>query len=263
MLLSLTKKKELLTLVWFIGLLLCIEAKAQVTLSLQYTEKDNTTTVLAGNLYTMQLNYSVSSTTGNASGVKAVINLPDDIIDVTGFVGTTHAPIANFVFDNTPGAKKITINFIEPVPSGSTGVLEVGLILNNGVIPNGTVVTTTAELTSTGGATSGLQSNSITVTAAPYICTKKTLAGGGALDNVTTYAIRISANDLSYGFPPYGYLNATNITLTDNLPAGVEFIGAQLIDLSTGNPVSTTITQSGGVVTAVIPDLTASRSGSY
>ncbi|WP_375443425.1 SdrD B-like domain-containing protein [uncultured Fibrella sp.] len=120
---------------------------------------------------------------------------------------------------------------------------------------------TTAELTSTGGFTSGVQSNSVTVTAAPYICTKKTLTGGGALDNVTTYAIRISANDIGYGFAPYGYLDASNITLTDNLPAGAQFVSAQLIDLGDNSTVSTTISQSGGVITAVIPDIIVNRSG--
>ncbi|QMW04463.1 SdrD B-like domain-containing protein [Spirosoma foliorum] len=134
-------------------------------------------------------------------------------------------------------------------------MLEAALTVNNGTIPNGTVVNTTAELTSTGGFTSGVKSHSITVTAAPYICTKKVLVSGGALDNVTTYAIRVTGNDLSYGYVPNGYLTATNITLTDNLPAGAQFVSAQLINASSGNPVSTTITQSGGVVTAVIPDL--------
>jgi cytochrome c biogenesis protein CcdA len=69
--------------------------QAQVTLSLTYTEKNNKTTILAGDFYTMQLNYSVSSTTGNASGVKAVINIPDFVHVVGGFVGTTDAPAGN------------------------------------------------------------------------------------------------------------------------------------------------------------------------
>lgn len=238
-------------------------ASAQVILSLQYKEKNNVTTLPAGQLYTMQLDYSVSSTTGNASGVQAVIHLPDNIIDVANFAGTTHAPAGNFVFDNTPGAKKLTINFIEPVPSGSTGVLEVGLILNNGTIPDGTTLTTTAEMTGTGGFSSGIKSHTITVTAAPYLCALKSFVGGGALDNVTTYAIRVSASDLTYGFVPYGFLNATNITLTDNLPAGAEFVSAQLIDIASGNPVSATINQSNGVITTVIPDISTSRYGMF
>ncbi len=260
MLLSFTKHTpKAFALFWFIGLLLVgLQAKAQVTVSLQYTEKNNTTTLPAGAIYTMRLDYSISSTTGNASGVKAVVNLPDYIIDALNFAGTTHAPAANFVFDNTPGAKKVTINFIDPVPSGSTGVLEVGFLVNNGVITNGTSLTTSAELTATGGFTSGVRTNTQIISAHPYICAQKSLVGGGGLNNVTTYKIRISGNDLSYSLLPQGYLNATHITLTDNLPTGAEFVSAQLLDYS-GNPVSTTITQSGGVVTAVIPDITANR----
>jgi len=71
----------------------------------------------------MQLDYSVSSTTGNATGVKAEINLPDWVYGVSNFVGTVHVPVANFVFTNTPGSKKLTINFVSPLASGSTGVL--------------------------------------------------------------------------------------------------------------------------------------------
>ncbi|QMW04464.1 hypothetical protein [Spirosoma foliorum] len=108
MLLSFTKTHpKTAALFWLAGLfLLSLQAKAQVTVSLQYTEKNNATTVAAGWQYSMQLDYSISSTTGNASGVKAVINLPDYIVNAGNFVGTVHAPAANFVFDNTPGAKK-------------------------------------------------------------------------------------------------------------------------------------------------------------
>ncbi|MCA0230673.1 MAG: DUF11 domain-containing protein [Bacteroidetes bacterium] len=237
-----------------LGTVLC--AKAQVTISLDYKEKNNLTTVQSGDKYTLQLDYSVSSTTGNASNVKAVINLPDNIYTVGEFVGTTHAPVANFVFTNTVGAKKLTINFINPVPSGSTGVLEFIVRTNNLTTPNNTQLCTTAEITDGSGATSGAKNHCMTVTAAPRICAQKTLFNGGAIDNITTYRVRVYAGTSSTSplNTPLGTLQATNITVTDNLPANAEFISAKVYNL-TGAEVATG-TYSAGVVTASIPNLT-------
>ena len=242
-----------------LGTVLC--AKAQVTISLDYKEKNDLTTVQSGDKYTLQLNYSVSSTTGNASNVKAVINLPDNIYTVGEFVGTTHAPVANFVFTNTVGAKKLTITFINPVPSGSTGVLEFIVRTNNLTTPNNTQLCTTAEITDGSGATSGAKNHCINVTAVPRICALKTLLNGGAINNITTYRIRVSANGGSNPlFTPFGTLQATNITVTDNLPANAEFISAKVYHIN-GTQVGTG-TYSAGVVTATIPNLTLRQYGS-
>ena len=242
-----------------LGTILC--AKAQVTISLDYKEKNNLTTVQSGDKYTLQLDYSVSSTTGNASNVKAVINLPDNIYTVGEFVGTTHAPVANFVFTNTVGAKKLTINFINPVPSGSTGVLEFIVRTNNLTTPNNTQLCTTAEITDGSGATSGVKNHCMTVTAIPRICALKTVFNGGAIDNITTYRVRVSANGGSNPlFTPFGTLQATNITVTDNLPANVEFISAKVYNVINGAEVGTG-TYSAGVVTASIPNLTLRQYG--
>ena len=61
-----------------LGMLLSMSVPtiAQVTVSLSYQEKNSLTTLKSGETYTMQLNYSVSSTTGNATGVQAVIDFP-------------------------------------------------------------------------------------------------------------------------------------------------------------------------------------------
>ncbi|WP_037302325.1 SdrD B-like domain-containing protein, partial [Runella limosa] len=242
-----------------LGTILC--AKAQVTISLDYKEKNNLTTVQSGDKYTLQLDYSVSSTTGNASNVKAVINLPDNIYTVGEFVGTTHAPVANFVFTNTVGAKKLTINFINPVPSGSTGVLEFIVRTNNLTTPNNTQLCTTAEITDGSGATSGVKNHCMTVTAIPRICALKTVFNGGAIDNITTYRVRVSANGGSNPlFTPFGTLQATNITVTDNLPANVEFISAKVYNVINGAEVGTG-TYSAGVVTASIPNLSLRQYG--
>ncbi|WP_310589118.1 SdrD B-like domain-containing protein, partial [Runella aurantiaca] len=230
-------------------------AQSQVVLTLDYKEKNSLTTIEAGDKYCLQLDYSISSTTGNASGVKAVINLPDNIYGVSDFVGTTHAPVANFVFTNTVGAKKLTITFVDPLPSGSTGVLEFCVRTNNLTTPNNTNLCTTAEVTDGSGATSGVKNQCINVTAIPRICATKTLLNGGAINNITTYRVRVSATS-GGSYPvlaPFGTLQATNITITDSLPANAEFISAKVYNLN--NTEIGTGTYSAGVVTASIPNL--------
>lgn len=128
----------------------------------------------AGGQLSMQMKYSASSTTTSIAGAKLVINLPDQIIAADSYVGTVHAPVSNFAFSNTAGAKKLTITFIDPLPSGSNGTLGVRLFTANGNALNGTVLPTTAEFTSDGGYTSGPQNYSVTLTTGnPMICGQK------------------------------------------------------------------------------------------
>lgn len=255
---KLLEKTNLYLLIVIGFLSFSISAKAQVTLSLTYTEKNNLTTIETGATYTMQLNYSVSSTTGNASGVKIEIPMPDYVFSVNNFVGTTHAPIANFVFNNTVGAKKLTINFVNPVPSGSNGVLEFSIVTQNLTTPNNTILTTNAELTATGGYTSGVKTNLMTLTAIPRICATKTLLNGGAIGFNTTYRIAVRTGGYANS-APYGTLQATNITVKDTLPAGATFVSANVYNVSNTN--IGTGTESGGVVTAAMPNLSYSVYG--
>jgi uncharacterized repeat protein (TIGR01451 family) len=216
---------------------------AQVTLSLAVTEKNNKSTFLAGEVPILQLAYSISSVTGNASGVKAVIQLPDEIIGIQDLLGTIHAPIANFVFTNTVGAKKVTITFIEPVPSGSTGILELSLRLNNGTIPNGTALNFASTLTATGGFSTAIQNLPITVNAIARICAQKTFLGGGAVDFPTSYRIKVHAGTI--GYEPYasiGSLNNTNVILKDALPTGAQFVSASVHQWSVNGTPTTLYT---------------------
>lgn len=254
------KRQSLLQVAHRLGIMIVMMAffsyyaQAQVTLSLTYTEKNGLTSIPAGDFYTMQLNYSVSSTTGNATGVKIEIPMPDYVFNVNNFVGTTHAPIGNFVFNNTAGAKKLTINFISPLASGSNGVLEFRIITWNLTTPNNTLLTTTATMTATGGYSSGPKTHNMTLTAIPRICAEKSLLNGGAIGHNSTYRIFIRTGGYNYQ-APNGTLQATNITLIDTLPTGTTFVSAEVHSMTSGNSLVGTGTESGGVVTAAIPDL--------
>ncbi|MBK8054866.1 MAG: hypothetical protein IPK35_16750 [Saprospiraceae bacterium] len=248
------KAKSFLTLFLFLCLIVLgigNQAYSQVTINLVYSEKNNLTTIQSGAKYCMQVDYAISSTTGSATGVKAVINLPDWIHSVSDFVGTVHAPVGNFVFSNTPGSKKLTINFVSPLSSGSTGVLEFCARVNNLTTPNNTNVCSTAEITDGSGNTSGVKNFCINSTAVPRICAEKTLLNGGAIGYNTTYRIRIFYEGI-YGTIPFGTLEAENIVLTDVLPAGATFVSAVVFN---GATQVGTGTESGGTVTANVPDL--------
>lgn len=255
-----SEKTNLYSFLIIVFLSFSTSANTQVTLSLTYTEKNNLTTIETGATYTIQLNYAVSSTTGNASGVKIDIPMPDYVFSVRDFIGTTHAPIANFVFNNTVGAKKLTINFVNPVPSGSNGVLEFSIITQNLTTPNNTILTTNAELTATGGYTSGVKTNDMLLTAIPRICATKTLLNGGAIGFNTTYRIAVRTGGYANS-APYGTLQATNITIKDTLPAGATFVSANVYNMANGGSFVGTGSISGGVVTAAMPNLSYSVYG--
>ena len=230
---------------------------AQVTLSLTLNEKNGVTTVLSGEKYTYQLNYAVSSTTGSANNVKIVVDLPDgnDIYQLEDLVGTTHAPTGNFVYTAGPD-KKLTITFVTPLSSGSTGVLEFSVRTANLLTPNGTVQTTTAELTDGGGFSSGIKTGAVTVNAVPNFCVQKTLLSGGAIGYPTTYRVFLKSGNTIYQEVPKGTLQPTNISFTDYLPTGAQFISANIYKWGTTNPVGTGTYNSGAqTITATIPDI--------
>ncbi|MFN8344291.1 MAG: hypothetical protein U0X91_04780 [Spirosomataceae bacterium] len=118
-------------------LLLFHIARSQVTLTLDYKVKaPSPSSVKSGEYRAMQPDYTISGTTApNTARAKIRIPLPDLIENLTGFVGTSHAPANNFVFTNTPRAKKLTINFINSVPTGANGILELQLQTTKDAIP--------------------------------------------------------------------------------------------------------------------------------
>ncbi len=252
---SLQFRKSLFLFIFF---LFChtVTLDAQVILTLDYKVKTPApSSVKSGEYWAMQLDYAISSTTSpNISGVKIEIPLPDFIENLTGFVGTSHAPASNFVFTNTPGAKKLTINFVNPVATGSSGVLEFQIRTMNGATPNGTVINTCATLSDAGGNTSGAKCANMTITAENLLCGFKTLKSGGAVGSPTTYRIILGYDQTYPNYAATGVLNASNISISDTYPVGATYISAQVVN-GIGAVVPSTITQSGNTVTATIPDI--------
>lgn len=237
---------------YFFILLSTKQSNAQSTLSLQLTEQNGITSIAAGGEYHIQLSYSVSSTTSVLTGLKAIVNLPVNIFDVRDFTGNSDVPASGFVYN--AAAHTLTIAFKSPLPSGSNGVLVFGVLTNNLVTPNNTVLTSTAVLSDANGNNSGIKSQSITVTAAANLCAYQTFNGGGAINYPTSYKFNINyGNGL---FAPLGTLEATHVSLVDTLPAGTSFIGVSVTNPSTGGgPVIYSVSNNNAVVTISLPDM--------
>jgi len=143
-------------------------------------------------------------------------------------------PIASIA---TMGANPVTVTvtFQSPVIAGSTGEFDILVRYQPGVTPNGLTSNNVAQITSEifpgGGATVSANSNTVTTTsvAADNSSATKTLVSGGVPGALTTYAINVCNDDTA---PVEGYLALQNVTITDVLPAGVEFVSA--------NPAATT-----------------------
>ena len=250
-LLSASKTFGVTLLFW----LLANVVHSQVTLTLDYKAKAGTPdTVQSGELWTMQLNYAISSTTApNVSGVKIEVTVPDFIYDAQGFVGTSHAPVSNFSFNNVAGAKKLTITFVNPVATGSTGVLEFSMKSTNGTTPNNTTFTSCATMTDAAANTSGSKCHNMIIKAAANLCGSKVLKGGGAIGAPTVYRIGLTYSAAATIYAPLGSLNVSNIVVRDTLPTGATYVSAKVVD-GFGSTVSSTITHTGDIVTATLPD---------
>ena len=113
------------------------QSRASVELSL--SASSNLSSVNTGSQFIYTLNYQVSSLTDNGINVRANIQLP------TNLVPFVISPFANSVeFDESQvssvsynsGTNEIDIVFVNPIPAGSTGQLQIRFKYLNGTTPN-------------------------------------------------------------------------------------------------------------------------------
>src|SRR5205814_764564 len=122
----------------------------------------------------------------------------------------------------------ITLNFQPLVTAGSTGEIDVTVRYQPGVTPNALTSNNIAQISSdvfNGGGTTTANSNQVTTTsvAADNSSVTKILAFGGVAGDLTRYDINV-CNDANP--PAEGYLALQNVTISDTIPAGVQFVSA-------------------------------------
>jgi uncharacterized repeat protein (TIGR01451 family) len=197
---------------------------------LSISKTDAPDPVPAGNNITYTINYS---NTGNMNASAVVIT--DTVPVNTTFVSATGG--------GTLGGGVVTWN-IGALNAGSSGSVQL-VVQVNSPLPNGTIITNgTYGIDSAETAPASGAAVTTTVTSDPILNISKTDAPDPAVagtDNIT-YTISYSNT---------GTANATNVVITDTVPAGTTFVSA------TGGG-----TQAGGVVTWNIGGLVAGGSGS-
>jgi uncharacterized repeat protein (TIGR01451 family) len=208
-------------------------AKAQ----LEMTKEVDSTTVFAGNQFTYTLKYRCASIVSNCTNVVVLDTIPLGLA-IISTIGTPHT-----VNNGTVTGNNVRFDFINPLPAGSTGDLKIVVTYPNGATANGTTLSNRAWITD--GLTKK-RSNAVsnTATAVNRVTPTKTLIAGGTIGSPSTYQIRTCVSNPNEYYVSAGTLNATNLTITDQLPAGVTILS--ISDGGTSN--------ASGLITWTVPN---------
>lgn len=191
--------------------------------TIQIVLKSSMPSVLSGQLFTYDIEYSVSSTTDQYDGAQIVLPIPKEV----EYAGVVNSDGATAVYD--PDAGTVTFTFAEALEPGSTGTLQVNVRFPNDVTPNGTEAVTQAVFRSeqTPG---GKLSNEVTVKAEASavwdlkkeqyrpVAHVKPQPGG-------TVEYRILFSDMQKD--GYGNLNLDDVVITDMLPPEAELLSTR------------------------------------
>jgi len=174
------------------------------------------TEVEAGEPFTYKLQYRAASTTTDFFGATLTDVIPAEL-DFLSLNGTVH--VDRFTHD--PGTNTLTVHFVDPLPAGSTGDIEVQVRFTPGTTPDGTEAVNTATINATNSPASTTPPVTITARAANTAFVRKTLLGSSIpLDQNVTYRVELFNQDT------VGGLLLEDAVLVDSLPPEAEFIAA-------------------------------------
>ena len=190
----------------------------------------NYSSVQTGSPFVDTINYSWSNFTANAQNAVATVTLPQNLVPSNNTFSKAVAfdPTQVSSVTYNAGSNVVTVTFVNPLPSGSTGQLTLSLLYINGSTPNGyapniiTTINATNNLNANGVA-NGPSFDTIAVTAIAQntFYVSKSIKAGGAINDVTIYTIDIGENGGGVGS-----LDLKNPVFIDTLPAGAQFISA-------------------------------------
>lgn len=195
----------------------------EVTKSIQ----GNLTEIEAGGFFTYVIQYRCVGITANCLNVTMTDVLPPELSwaaqDVTIF-GTIHTSGSSY----DPATGTVTWNFISPLPAGSTGEIRLRVRFPPGTTPDGAIALNSATISADNPSNPtnpiSVDSNTVPITAIAdnELQPEKTIVSGGALNNETTYRVRLCRPSGSTD----GMLNMEDITMVDTLPNGATFVSA-------------------------------------
>jgi large repetitive protein len=204
---------------------------------LEMTKQVDSATVLSGNQFTYTLQYRCASIVSNCANVVVFDTIPSGL-GIISTIGTPHT-----VNNGTVMGNNVRFDFVNPLPAGSTGDLKIVVTYPNGATPNGTTLSNRAwisdRLTKT-------PSNTVSTTAIVVnrVTPTKTLISGGTVGSPSTYQIRTCVSNPNEYYVSAGTLNATDLTITDQLPAG-----ATILSISDGGT-----SDASGLITWNVPN---------
>lgn len=190
--------------------------------SFTLTKTATVTSIPSGVWFTFSLTYGVASTSQPATAVVITDVLPPELSWAANDVQMVgNAQVASTVFDPVTGT--VEFYMIDPLPAGSSGVVEINVKFPAGVTPDGTLACNSATIGGSNAAT--VSSNDVCVTAeAQHRFTfVKDWFAGGTLDQHVIFRLRVTnpaGNDV-------GGLDLTQAVIKDVLPPGAVFVDAQ------------------------------------
>ncbi|MBC2601961.1 SdrD B-like domain-containing protein [Puniceicoccus vermicola] len=209
--------------------------------------KGDLTQVEAGEPFTYQLQYRAASTTTDFFNTTLTDVLPEGL-EFISFVGTVH--VDSYDFDES--SRTLTVQFVDPLPAGSTGELELKTRFTPGETLDGAVAVNKATIDADNSPADTSSPVLIKATASNQASLEKTLLGSSIpLDQDVTYRVRLNNQDTTGG------LDLSGVSMVDELPAGVVFVDASgsgvysaidstvtwtLGDVDAGKTISRTVT---------------------
>jgi LPXTG-site transpeptidase (sortase) family protein len=126
------------------------------------------------------------------------------------------------------GTSTININFQPVVPAGGVGTVNMRVRFAPGFTPNNTVAINTASIVADGVATSSGSAPAITASAVDRTTVTKVLLANNAVDNTARYELQVCDNANTVSGVVLGSLVMTNVTVTENIPAGGVFVSSNI-----------------------------------
>ncbi len=211
-------------------------SSAQVNLAIH--QGVNVSSINTGDQFIDTINYACSSFTSNGQNVVANLALPQNLVPYV------ISPFANSVaYDETQvssvtyssATNTIQVVFVNPLPAGSTGQIQIKFKYLPGSTPNGYNPNIIASINGDNfkdglGNSLGpvFDTTNVVAVAANNFSIGKSVKAGGAINDITIYKLNISANST------IGSLDLTNPILIDTLPVGAVFQKATIF--SGSNP---------------------------
>jgi uncharacterized repeat protein (TIGR01451 family) len=222
--------------------------------SLQLQVLANKTDILTGETVKFTLFYTCANTTSNCSQVTMVANIPTGIFFPDQSIALTQDISAYTI---SPDRKTVTFVFVDPLPAGSTGNVEV---TGQGVFGLANSTATLSVQLLSGGSVEDTKSINTNLYSHNRFCPYKQKGIGLVLDEPTTYQIDMGyASSNGYSLNGVGTRSATQVSFVDQLPLGaiidsVSFIESHMPTPFTPLPSNTcVIDNANSKVTCTLP----------